>query len=150
MDSSQRAVLLISNFITENDEQHYQRMLLGADDLFVHTWSLCVEMQWYLIIPTVFVVQRLTTSWEKTFFAGIAGCSIVFYSRVDNTTAFYSVFARLWQFLFGVATFLAQVKETPSTSTQGCGKSLQDGLEQQCLSAIPQEKTGMGGTTSRK
>ncbi|KAL6737727.1 hypothetical protein Aduo_011346 [Ancylostoma duodenale] len=110
MDSSWKAVLLTSNFVTKNDEQHYQKMLLGAEDLFVHTWSLCVEMQWYLMIPTIFVVQRLITSWEKTFFTGIAGSSIVFYLKVDNTSAFYSIFSRLWQFLCGVAAFLAQDK----------------------------------------
>ncbi|KAL6737728.1 hypothetical protein Aduo_011347 [Ancylostoma duodenale] len=110
MDSSRKAILLTSNFISKNDEQHYQKMLLGAEDLFVHTWSLSVEMQWYLIIPAIFVVQRLATSWEKTFFAGIAGCSITFYFGADNTTAFYSTFARLWQFLCGVAAFLAQDK----------------------------------------
>ncbi|RCN43083.1 hypothetical protein ANCCAN_10916 [Ancylostoma caninum] len=110
MDSSRKAVLLISNFITNDDEQHYQKMLLGAEDLFVHTWSLCLEMQWYLIISAIFVIQRLTTSWEKTFLAGIAGCSIVLYLKVDNTTAFYSVFPRLWQFLCGLAAFLAHDK----------------------------------------
>ncbi|RCN43084.1 hypothetical protein ANCCAN_10917, partial [Ancylostoma caninum] len=110
MSSSWRAILLTSNFISGNDEQYYRKMLLSAEDLFVHTWSLSVEMQWYLIIPAIFVVQRLTTSWEKTFVAGIAGCSITFYLGADNTTAFYSIFARLWQFLCGVAAFLAQDK----------------------------------------
>ncbi|RCN34890.1 acyltransferase [Ancylostoma caninum] len=141
MDSSRKAVLLISNFITNDDEQHYQKMLLGAEDLFVHTWSLCLEMQWYLIIPAIFVIQRLTTSWEKTFFAGIAGCSIVLYLRVDNTIAFYSVFTRLWQFLCGVAAFLAHDKRTPALSPREYRKSLQDGLEEKYSLGTPQNKT---------
>ncbi|RCN43088.1 hypothetical protein ANCCAN_10921 [Ancylostoma caninum] len=141
MGSSRRAVLLTSNFISGNDEQYYQKMLLGAEDLFVHTWSLCVEMQWYLIIPAIFVVQRLTTSWEKTFVAGIAGCSITFYLGADNTTAFYSIFARLWQFLCGVVAFLAQDKTTTSAIPRQYKKSSQHALEQQCLLATSQDET---------
>ncbi|KIH69270.1 hypothetical protein ANCDUO_00385 [Ancylostoma duodenale] len=96
-------------------------------------------MQWYLIIPAIFVVQRLATSWEKTFFAGIAGCSITFYFGADNTTTFYSTFARLWQFLCGVAAFLEQDKtvgaftETSPPILRQYRKNLQHGLEQQSL-----------------
>ncbi|KAL6737729.1 hypothetical protein Aduo_011348 [Ancylostoma duodenale] len=101
-------------------------------------------MQWYFIIPTIFVVQRLATSWEKKFFAAIAGCSIAFYLRVDYTTAFYCLFARLWQFLCGLTAFLAQDKLTPYPRSPEYGKSLQDEVEQQRLLLTSQDETDEG------
>ncbi|EPB72633.1 acyltransferase [Ancylostoma ceylanicum] len=68
--SSWRAIILISNFKKKNIDDDYKDMLIGAEDLFTHTWSLCVEMQWYLLVPIIFVAQRLLTTWQKTFFTG--------------------------------------------------------------------------------
>ncbi|RCN47370.1 acyltransferase [Ancylostoma caninum] len=106
--SSWRAIILISNFKKKNIDQDYKDMLIGAEDLFTHTWSLCVEMQWYLLVPIIFVAQRLLTTWQKTYFTGIALCSIGFYLYEDEMLSFYSVFARIWQFSCGVIAFMAQ------------------------------------------
>ncbi|EYB88890.1 hypothetical protein Y032_0240g3358 [Ancylostoma ceylanicum] len=70
--SSRKAVALITNIKTkENATESYEKMLQDAQDLFVHTWSLCVEMQWYLLVPIVFFAQRQIVKLEKTFFAGL-------------------------------------------------------------------------------
>ncbi|EYB88892.1 hypothetical protein Y032_0240g3358 [Ancylostoma ceylanicum] len=101
--SSRKAVALITNIKTkENATESYEKMLQDAQDLFVHTWSLCVEMQWYLLVPIVFFAQRQIVKLEKTFFAVIAAISIVYYLKVDEITSFYSVFARTWQFCCGL------------------------------------------------
>ncbi|KIH46928.1 acyltransferase [Ancylostoma duodenale] len=49
--SSRRAILLITNIRKVDPAQSYSKMLSNAEDLFTHTWSLCVEMQWYLSSP---------------------------------------------------------------------------------------------------
>ncbi|RCN43749.1 acyltransferase [Ancylostoma caninum] len=108
IDSSRRAIILISNIRKVDVDANYQKMLVNAEDLFTHTWSLCVEMQWYLLVPLIFVVQRFMTAWEKTFFTGVAISSIAFYLLVDDMSSFYCVFARIWQFCCGVLALLMQ------------------------------------------
>ncbi|EPB77274.1 acyltransferase [Ancylostoma ceylanicum] len=130
IDSSRRAIILISNIKKVEDmDAKYQKMLQNAEDLFTHTWSLCVEMQWYLLVPLIFVAQRFATAWEKTFFTGelgnfpgilamleefylgVAISSIVFYLLVDDMNSFYCVLARIWQFCCGVLALLMQNEE---------------------------------------
>ncbi|EPB78161.1 acyltransferase [Ancylostoma ceylanicum] len=71
LDSSRGAITLTSNIKTVMDDtQKYEKMLEKAEDLFVHMWSLCLEMQWYLLAPILFLIQRCAGAFEKTFFAG--------------------------------------------------------------------------------
>ncbi|KAL6744562.1 hypothetical protein Aduo_017485 [Ancylostoma duodenale] len=127
--SSRKAVALLTNIKTkENATESYEKMLQNAQDLFVHTWSLCVEMQWYLLVPIVFFAQRQFVKFEKTFFAGLAGFSIVFYLKVNEITSFYSVFARTWQFCCGILAFLFQ---SEMDTTESSGKPLL-ALESEC------------------
>ncbi|RCN47366.1 acyltransferase [Ancylostoma caninum] len=74
--SSTKAIFLISNFKKQDADLDYEKELLGAEDLFTHTWSLSVEMQWYFLVPLIFLSQRLTTNWKKSFFTGLF-CSIL-------------------------------------------------------------------------
>ncbi|KIH65099.1 acyltransferase [Ancylostoma duodenale] len=69
--SSRKAVALIANFKTAESAAEFNgRLLQNADDLFTHTWSLCVEIQWYLLAPLMFLAQRQAATDEKKFFAG--------------------------------------------------------------------------------
>ncbi|EYB89397.1 hypothetical protein Y032_0232g3029 [Ancylostoma ceylanicum] len=68
-------------------------------------------MQWYLLVPLIFVAQRFATAWEKTFFTGVAISSIVFYLLVDDMNSFYCVLARIWQFCCGVLALFMQNEE---------------------------------------
>ncbi|KIH66150.1 acyltransferase [Ancylostoma duodenale] len=111
IDSSRRAIILISNIKKLDVDANYQKMLVNAEDLFTHTWSLCVEMQWYLLVPLIFVAQRFATAWEKTFFTGVAISSIAFYLLADEMNSFYCVLARIWQFCCGVLALLVQNEE---------------------------------------
>ncbi|CAJ0605688.1 unnamed protein product [Cylicocyclus nassatus] len=107
--SSRKAIFLITNIrLSENDPvMDYEKMLSNADDLFTHTWSLCVEMQWYLLAPLLFFVQNLVPLRRATFFLGITCISLGFYLITDSNTAFYNTFARMWQFCVGIIAFLS-------------------------------------------
>ncbi|CAJ0605612.1 unnamed protein product [Cylicocyclus nassatus] len=86
---------------------HEQLQLSNADNLFTHTWSLCVEMQWYLLAPLLFFVQNLLPLRRVLFFLGISCISLGFYLTTDSNTAFYNTFARMWQFCVGIIAFLS-------------------------------------------
>ncbi|CAJ0605584.1 unnamed protein product [Cylicocyclus nassatus] len=107
--SSRKAIFLITNIrLSEKDPViEYEKMLSNADDLFTHTWSLCVEMQWYLLAPLLFFVQNLLPLRRVLFFLGITCISLGFYLTTDSNTAFYNTFARMWQFCVGIIAFLS-------------------------------------------
>ncbi|CAJ0605656.1 unnamed protein product [Cylicocyclus nassatus] len=108
--SSRRAVSFTGNLKISKDDsaKDYEKMLSDAMDLFTHTWSLCVEMQWYLLVPLLFCLQSLLLSRKTLFYLGIALASMVFYFSVDKDIAFYNVFARVWQFCAGIMAFIWQ------------------------------------------
>ncbi|RCN31876.1 hypothetical protein ANCCAN_22332 [Ancylostoma caninum] len=111
IDSARKAMIFISNLRdAEVPNQEYKKMLEGAKDLFTHTWSLCVELQWYFLVPLIYLVQRSSVTWKKTFFAGVGCCSCIYYFTADERTSFYSVFSRIWQFCFGIIAHLLHAK----------------------------------------
>ena len=70
----------------------------------LHTWSLSVEEQYYLIVPAimVFTPRRFwSPALLVAFFASILTC-VVFYN-IQNAAAFYLFPARAWELLIGSA-----------------------------------------------
>ncbi|KHJ98385.1 acyltransferase [Oesophagostomum dentatum] len=138
--SSRRAVFLISNIKEDDVNQIYEKMvstsifcfgptnvfkrkkicmllqLIQAEDLFTHTWSLSVEMQWYIIVPVVYLIQRRLADLGKLFIVGLAASSAVLYFLLDINVAFYSVFARIWQFCCGILAFIWDYREVSRRS----------------------------------
>ncbi|EYB89382.1 hypothetical protein Y032_0232g3026 [Ancylostoma ceylanicum] len=129
IDSAREAIIFISNVKKADPNLEYKKMLENAGDLFTHTWSLCVELQWYFLVPLLCVIQRSTIKWEKTFFAAVACCSLVYYFTTDDMTSFYSVFSRIWQFCSGIIAHLLHTTnrfETTEAAQRREKKSLLD------------------------
>ena len=77
----------------------------------LHTWSLSVEIQYYIIAPfLLFLIHRTGHQLETTCLVG--SISWVFYNRYSSneTIAFGFVLSRLWQFLIGTGTFYCERK----------------------------------------
>ncbi|CAI5452543.1 unnamed protein product [Caenorhabditis angaria] len=104
------SIFFISNDFS-NLEDDYYILLKIAENLFTHTWSLCVEIQFYFMIPLVFyALSSFDDSHEKKYrlfmiYLLFSIISLIFYLISPRSTAFYSVFARIWQFFAGFLVY---------------------------------------------
>ncbi len=86
----------------------------------LHTWSLAVEAQFYLLLPTVLLLAtRMTIRWRAFALIGIALGSLAhadITSVTDPRAAFFLVQSRAWELLAGAAA-AAWVHERPRPQT---------------------------------
>lgn len=79
----------------------------------LHTWSLSVEVQFYLVCPIL--ILYLTKLSQKRLWVSLWGLCILslllcgLWANEDPDGAFYLIFFRLWEFLVGSIVALASV-----------------------------------------
>ncbi|KIH63503.1 hypothetical protein ANCDUO_06193 [Ancylostoma duodenale] len=59
LESAKYALLFTTNIEATDSVKEYQTMLTRAADLFTHTWSIAVEMQFYAVFPAIFMVFKM-------------------------------------------------------------------------------------------
>ncbi|EYC07642.1 hypothetical protein Y032_0069g329 [Ancylostoma ceylanicum] len=102
LERSKTALLLISNIKLTCFENRFSIMLPSVEDAFGHYWLPCILIQWYLVAPILFWMQRLITEKDKLFFTVVSVVSMGAYLFSRNMVSAYWLHARLWQFCAGV------------------------------------------------
>ena len=110
-----RALLFVSNTYYAGQQGYFSA---GLDDRWLlHTWSLSVEWQFYMLYPLIiWLGLKLDTLAGadgrhrvfKLFLAAVAAASLAMCVVVDNQSAFFSVATRSWQMIAGGLVYLAR------------------------------------------
>lgn len=103
--TARNAILFISNFTFQRTVNYFER---GFDDApMLHTWSLSVEQQFYLLWPLLLMAMWRFGSKKTTLMLGLVSVASLGFCQYtllhDATMAFYSPLTRLWEFAIGGA-----------------------------------------------
>ena len=107
-----RAVAFISNIQFERESGYFDAD--AHEKLLLHTWSLSVEWQFYLMLPfLIFMLWRLYSRvWFVAaglfVFALISFALSVFLAEVKPESAFYLLQSRAWEMLVGSFVYFAR------------------------------------------
>ena len=108
------SLLLAANYVTAKVTSNYFS-LPAATNPFLHTWSLSVEEQFYLIFPLFFIILGFTTSFRlrgRVLFHSIFTISLISFCLMISgpipgwLSGFYSPITRAWEFGVGILSFL--------------------------------------------
>ncbi|PIC28008.1 hypothetical protein B9Z55_020065 [Caenorhabditis nigoni] len=114
------SLFLVTNQLVIHDQADYFNAFFtrtSSINAFLHLWSLSVEMQFYLLVPFIFLgLQMLEHNYLKLIAVSlitIFGC--IAYLLVLEQFAFNFMLLRLWQFSASfVALFLANTEKLPN------------------------------------
>jgi len=110
IESSLASIFFVSNYYFKNINFYTSESMELLP--LLHTWSLSLEEQFYLIFPILLIlVFKLK---NKVFYIGFLFISSIYLNIIfeNSTDLFYLLQYRFWEFLFGFFTMILYSKKT--------------------------------------
>jgi|GEM_PF-5373885 len=99
VQSAAAAAAFVSNIFFMLTRGYFERAI--DQMLLLHTWSLGVEFQFYLLAPLVFMIFRKRAV-RALILATVASFAVsVYLTEAGSTAAYYSILSRFWQLAIG-------------------------------------------------
>ncbi|WP_020213553.1 acyltransferase family protein [Flavobacterium rivuli] len=121
LQNAESSILFLSNiFYWHNSPSYFDA---SADtNLFLHTWSLSVEWQFYLVYPFILLLFDKLFKNRSTFSTAFIIFTIIFFAGsvatsnfYNSSFSFYMLPTRAWEMLLGGVAFFAEGKIKNST-----------------------------------
>lgn len=106
------SILFISNIVYWKGAGYFAEA--SDTNILLHTWSLSVEWQFYLIYPVILLlVNKFLKNKKQYLYAFITVILLsytgaIFYTTLDKDGSFYLLHSRAWEMLFGGLAFLCE------------------------------------------
>ena len=116
-DAASAATLWMSNFFFASRVQGYFTAL-AQSNIYMHTWSLSVEEQFYFLWPAMLMLFFGYWKWQSRrfsrkglaqgllFMGALSLALCVYWARSDADLGFYLMPGRVWEFTTGALVFL--------------------------------------------
>ncbi|MFD2438079.1 acyltransferase family protein [Modicisalibacter luteus] len=109
------SLTFVSNFIYTQDSGYFEQAV--HDNWLLHTWSLSVEWQFYLIYPIAIVALRQffplhSIRWFIVIAAILSFALSIYASGRWPTHAFYLLPTRAWEMMVGALVFLFPIQKS--------------------------------------
>ncbi len=103
------SLLFISNITYANEAGYFD--VDSFSKLFLHTWSLSVEWQFYIIYPIILLILSKLFSINTLKKIVVISAIIIFvfcvyFSSINKTLSYFMIYTRGWEMLFGSIAFL--------------------------------------------
>lgn len=106
------SILFISNIVYWKSAGYFAEA--SDTNILLHTWSLSVEWQFYLIYPVILLfANKFLKNGTQYLYAFIAVTLVtcaaaIFYTTVDKDGSFFLLHSRAWEMMFGGLAFLCE------------------------------------------
>lgn len=109
------SLLFVSNITYANEAGYFDADSFSK--LFLHTWSLSVEWQFYIIYPIVLLIlsKLFSINTLKKFiviFAIMSFAFCVYFSSINKTLSYFMIYTRGWEMLLGGIAFIFPLSTT--------------------------------------